>query len=305
MSIATITISYNDGYQLDNWHSHYLDYKDEITLHIIVDNNSSEEFYQNMKKRFVDSVIIRRDSNGGCTGAYNDGIRYALKQNNIDHIALVGKDIKLSSGSLTTLSKVLFENPNLGMVEPILFERDSTTINDFGCSIDKHLFMKSYMAGKNISDIKEDINFADAVTGGMNMATRFFYEKVGLQDELLFMYSDEVDMGIRAKKMGFKMAAISSAKAWHQHIDSNKKANRRHPFSRYLIARNKTYLARKHYGARKCLNVALFFIIKAMVSILILFIKGNFSKIKDEWWQILGAINGFNGNMKQNKYSHQ
>ena len=43
------------------------------------------------------------------------------------------------------------------------------------------------------------------MSGGMNLGKREFYEKVGLQDEKLFMYSDEVDIGTRAKKLGFKM----------------------------------------------------------------------------------------------------
>jgi len=304
MNIAAITITYNDEFKFNEWCDHYEKYKEELYLHIIIDNNSTDGYLKKVKKYFNNSVIIEMGYNGGCTASYNAGIKYALADENVDAIALIGNDMMFDKRNMTKLYDFLFNNNKFGMVEPLILNSNGT-INDFGCEISNYLTLKPYMSGKKITDINEQFNICSTVTGGMNLAKREFYEEVGFQDENLFMYSDEVDMGIRAKKKGLLMAATKESIAWHMHINPNIETNRRHPFSRYLIARNKTYLARKHYGARKCLNVALFFIIKAMVSILILFIKGNFSKIKDEWWQILGAINGFNGNMKQNKYSHQ
>ena len=34
------------------------------------------------------------------------------------------------------------------------------------------------------------------------------------------MYSDEVDMGLRAKKLGVNLAVTTEAKAWHQHLNA-------------------------------------------------------------------------------------
>lgn len=304
MKVAVITITYNDGYKFKEWCEHYEEYKNETFLHIIVDNGSEPEYLRQVKDYFTESVIIERNSNGGCTLSYNEGIRVALANKEVEYIVLIGNDIKLPSGNLTLLANSFKLDNKLGMVEPVLFEADSSIINDFGCSIDNHLFMNSYLAGKDFSEIKDDIHYCDAVTGGMNMASREFYETVGLQDELLFMYSDEVDMGIRAKKYGFKLAAISCAKSWHQHINPDKKTNRRHPFSRYLIARNKTYLMRKHYGNLKCFCEFVFFIKQSTKNIIRNTINGNLSSNKDENWQIIGALNGLLGNMAPNKYSH-
>jgi GT2 family glycosyltransferase len=303
MKVAAITITYNDDYKINEWINNYLDYKDDLYLHIIVDNNSELEYFNKVKDKFKDSVIIRRESNGGCTGAYNDGIKYALSDKLVDSIMLIANDMRLEVGGISKCYDFLRSDPTLGMIEPVILEKDSYIINDFGCEISKTLFMKSYKAGENLSDLQEDFHYADAVTGGMNLASREFYEVVGLQDENLFMYSDEVDMGLRAKKHGFKMAATKNVLAWHQHINENKKVDKRHPFSMYLIARNKVYLGRKHFGVLVSLYVFGYLIFLSLKVLLIVLIKRNYDNVKDQLWSIYGAFNGLIGNMKPNKFS--
>ena len=43
MNVAAITITYNDDYKFTEWLGHYQEYKDELYLHIVVDNHSCEE----------------------------------------------------------------------------------------------------------------------------------------------------------------------------------------------------------------------------------------------------------------------
>lgn len=303
MKIAAITITYNDDYKFKEWVEHYNEYKDELFLHIIVDNGSKPDYLNLVEKTFVNSTIIKRTTNGGCTSAYNDGIRLALSNPDVDAIILIGNDIKLEPGGIIKCYEFLKSDPSLGMIEPVLLEKDSMIINNFGCEITKKLTMKSYMAGKHISELVENYHYAEAVAGGMNLATREFYEVVGLQDEKLFMYSDEVDMGLRAKKLGIKMAATKDAFAWHQHINENKIVNKRHPFSMYLIARNKVYLARKHFGRRESITEYFYFIFISTKQLTIQIVKMRKSYIIDHMWSIIGAFNGLIGNMKPNKYS--
>lgn len=252
MKIAAITITYNDAYKFNEWCSHYEEYKEDIDLNIIVDNGSKLEYLNLVKQYFKDSIIIERETNGGCTGAYNNGIRHALTDHDIDAIMLIGNDIKLKKGSISKLYKFLYSNSGFGMVAPILLGKDSEIVDDFGCTITKTLFMKPFDVGKHIKDVQKTEREVESVTGGMNLAKREFYEKVGLQDENLFMYSDEIDMAIRAKKAGFKMAVTSEVKSWHQHINPLNRQIRL-PYSSYLIGRNKIYIARKHYGRTKAL----------------------------------------------------
>lgn len=294
MNIAAITITYNDDYKFTEWCNHYLEYKNELYLHVVIDNNSTEEYYNKVKSFFTDSVIVRRSSNGGCTIAYNEGIRIALADEGVDAIMLIGNDMRLEKGMLTHLYDFLFSNEGYGMVEPVILAKDSDLIEDFGCKISYRLIMRPLNYGERISSVPDLFHIVETVTGGMNLAKREFYEKVGLQDEKLFMYSDEVDMGIRAAKKGFKMAATKKAIAWHQHINPKERASRL-PYTSYLIGRNKVYLARKHFGFWRSLN--------QLVYHLFMFLKGILKHIGDreglihQYYFIRGSYNGFLGNM--------
>lgn len=303
MKIAAVVITYNDDYKLKEWCQWHEEYKEEIALHIIVDNCSKPDYLYRVESLFPLSHIIKRISNGGCTSAYNDGIRYALSHPEITHIALIGNDIRLEKGALTKCVELLESDPQLGMVAPVLLNSDSDIVADFGDIIANDLTLKEFGKGEKISNIPVKWRYCEAVTGGMNISKRSFYETtVGLQDENLFMYSDEADMGLRARKAGVKMAVTKEALSWHQHI--NPPGNiKRHPFSRYLIARNKVYLAKKHFGRKKQLSIFNQFFFINLLHFIKCLVTFRWEQLVYPQWTMLGSINGLLGNMKENKYS--
>lgn len=303
MKIAGIIITYNDGYKFMEWCKWYEEYKAELYKLIIVDNGSEKEYLQRVEAYFKDAIIIKRTTNGGCTSAYNDGIRKALEDPEVTHITLIGNDMRLSPGALTKCVELLESDPELGMVAPVLLNADSDVVADFGCSINSDLSMNPYAVGTTLDKLSSDVRYCEAVTGGMNVSKRSFYETtVGLQDENLFMYSDEVDMGLRAKKAGIKLAVIKVAIAWHQHINPTG-GKRRHPYSNYLIARNKVYLGKKHSGRGKQLSIFYHFFFKNLLLQMKYFVTFKWEQLIYPRWSMIGAVNGLVGNMKENKYS--
>lgn len=298
MKIAAITITHNDDYKFNEWCSHYEEYKDELYLHIIIDNASELEYFEKVKAYFTTSLIIRRKTNGGCTIAYNEGMRYALACPEVDSIMLIGNDIRFPQGATSKLYEFLFSRKELGMVEPVILKKDSDVVEDFGCHISSRLVMKPLNVGDCLNSLLDSFHVVEAVTGGMNLSKREFYEKIGLQDSKLFMYSDEVDMGLRAKKLGFKMAATKTAIAWHQHINPSGKQQRM-PYTSYLTGRNKVYLANKHFGLWGKIN--------QMSYHLFLFGKGiirnlfNREGLIHQFYFLKGSYNGFVGDMDLSK----
>lgn len=303
MNIAAIVITYNDGYKVKEWACWYEEYKNELYKLIIVDNGSVEDYIKEVETLFPEAILIKRTRNGGCTSAYNDGIRLALEDPEVTHIALIGNDIRLASGALTKCVELLESDPKLGMVAPVLLNADSDVVADFGDIVAKDLSLKEFEKGNRVEDIPVKWRYCEAVTGGMNVSKLSFYETtVGLQDENLFMYSDEADMALRARKAGVKMAVTKEALSWHQHINppGNK---RRHPFSNYLIARNKVYLGGKHFGVGKKINIFNHFFFFSLLFYIKCLCTFKWCNLIYPRWAMLGAINGLVGNMKENKYS--
>ena len=300
--IAVISLTMNDHYKIKEWRKWFDEYKEDVDSFIIVDNNSENIFQEELRSIFPEATIIELGYNGGCTGAYNCGISKALSDKNITHIALVGNDIRLEKGALKKCVEILEENEVLGMVAPVLLNADSDIVGDYGCSISKNLTLIPYGIGMKYGQLGESFRYCDAVTGGMNVSKRSFYETVGLQDNKLFMYSDEVDMGIRAKKSGFALGVTKEAKSWHQHINPGG-ASKRLPFSSYLISRNKVYLARKHFGLLRAVQVFFVFVAKSFKGLCKSTIRRQFDWYKDYNWMLIGAAKGLFNDMRPNRYS--
>ena len=73
------------------------------------------------------------------------------------------------------------------------------------------------------------------------------YEQFGFQDEALMMYADEIDMGIRVARLGYRLGATTSAQALHQHVNPGGNTVRSLNAA-YFMGRNPVYIARKYYS---------------------------------------------------------
>lgn len=291
MKIASITVYCKEGFRLNDWISYYQEYKDEVYKHIIV-NNGNEEDTNQLQSAFPDSIVLFSPRKA-LTSAYNLGIKLALTDKHIDAIMLICNDIKLQSGSTALLYEFLNSNDKFGMVAPVLLKRDCNIIELYGANINpKSLSFIHLHSNSSMDKYLCEVQISDSVPGGMNLAKRYFYEVVGLQDEQLFMYSDEVDMGIRAKKNGFIMAATKNVKAWHQHTNFNNSVVRS-PMVGFLMGRNEIYLAKKHFGINIVFN-AIWFRIKRANRFIIASILKN--KTKDDkkfaFSYLLGVLSG-------------
>ncbi len=303
MNIAVVTITKDDrGARLEQWKSLYEEYAKDVYLHVIVDNASSEDYKKELEDAFPNAVIIHRRTNGGCTGAYNDGIRYCLENKEIDAIALMANDIKLSNGALPILYNLLLADEKLGMISPVECKPETDIVEQYGHKITSELTMECLDSGVLRCDVKEVFRYAEMLPGGVNLAKVDFYRAVGLQDEKLFMYSDEIDTAMRAKSAGIMLGVTTQAVFWHLHI-SNVTNQQRSYACNYLMCRNKMYLAQKHFSKERQKKVKRFYIKQIIRDFIfgVLRLKGG--KIMRAIFLAKGLQAGKNGDMELNKYT--
>ena len=292
MKIAVITITYNDDYKFTEWCNWYNDYKNDIYLHIIVDNGSTDAYKKKVKDYFTESVIIERETNGGCTSAYNDGLRFALSNKEIDAIMLLGNDIRIKVGAIVNMYHFLYSSPTYGMVGAVVYRKDSNIIESFGDTVNCIGLPRINYRNKKIEDVPQSLEVS-YVGGGVNLAKRDFYEIIGLQDENLFMYNDEMDMFYRARKAGFIEAVTKDAEVWHQHISYPSTNDLSWKMS-FLNGRNRVYIIKKHLGLK---GLAMFLYMFGMeTAVAVRDIKDKKSR-RNYWWKIKGFIAGLKNNM--------
>ncbi len=305
--IAGISMTYNDGYKLNEWISHYKEYINELDYYVVVDNGSERAFVDSLYSSFPNAIIIERKDNGGCTAAYNDGIKYALDNTDADQIIIIGNDIRLSRGCIGVLSEYLSSDKSIGIVTSAMLHINSDVVDHFGV-------MEGYFGsslcenGKKYDEIKNQEKETDLYGGGLYMFNRELCKTVGFQDEKLFMYSDEIDMAIRTRKAGYRVCVTSKSFAWHWHINEPGQKHRK-PASKFLSARNRIYISKKYYTCSKTFIYFLYYSFYLPLKWLIqkLFrrskVRLSFSNIlQDSKYSFIGAWFGIFGNMKYCKY---
>lgn len=300
MKIAAVSMTYNDDYKLIEWKEHYLGFKDDVEWFIIVDNNSKKEYLDKVKKEFTNAIIIERSTNGGCTAAYNDGIRYALEHTDCDSIAIIANDMKLSENCLPVLHNYLFSDDSLGIASTAILYKDTNTVDNFGHRV-KYFKVKNEEIKKEFNEIKDDRKYTDLLTGGFTLAKREFYIKCGLQDEKLFMYCDELDTTLKANLNSYKLGVSSEVYTWHWHITAPALSTNIIRSS-YLIARNRIYLSKKYYSNLKTFTWILYLGLYKPVK----FFIAGIIKRKRQYFAIAydtfrGVISGICNNMQNIK----
>ncbi len=218
MKIAAITMTMNDYHVVEQWVKFSDQYKDSIYKHIIVHNTVNEDYELLIKNNFSDAVIIKRDVNGGTTGAYNTGIKEALKDPEVDAIMLIANDIKINSNAIKELHKLLFSIKDIGAVAPVLLESDDKTIVAYGENLTKDTGLDRLYHNEILNPNLPETVECECLPGGMNLVKREVYEKVGFQDESLFMYCDENEFFLRVSAAGYRIMATSKALSSHFHI---------------------------------------------------------------------------------------
>lgn len=303
MKIAVVSMTYNDGYKLKEWKEHYCKYKNEISHFVIVDNGSTPEYCDALRVTFPEAILIQRDINGGCTAAYNDGIQYVLDNTDDDAIAIIANDMMLKEGCLKQLYSYLFKNEKMGVVSAPVLNKNSDIVDNFGHTF-HYLNVKNDYQGEKIDNILNIEKETDLVSGGFYMAKRKFFEISGLQDEKLFMYCDELDTTLKARKNGFLIGVTSFTYAWHHHINPNSTPQQRPPQTSFMISRNRIYIAKKYFGMFRILCWFIYTGILVPVWFGFWFLRSrkkmylNYSR-----YSFLGAVYGLMGKMEANKYS--
>jgi|WetSurMetagenome_2_1015567.scaffolds.fasta_scaffold160869_2 GT2 family glycosyltransferase len=184
---------------------------------IIVDNNSSDGSFEMARKGYSRAILIKNEANLGYSSGNNVGIRYALERK-ADYILLLNNDTEVRANFLSSLISVAEGDAMIGILSPLIFDGYTGKVWFSGGKID-WLRMKAV----NLSEIKHKNNFSsDFISGCAMLVKKEVFQKTGLLDEDFFLYWEDVDFSLRAKRSGFKIGVAVSS--WIDHFERRKNA---------------------------------------------------------------------------------
>lgn len=236
---------------------------------VVVDNGSEEEFrIHDSGFKIKEIKIIRNEKNLGFSGGNNVGIRYALEHSS-DYVVILNNDTQVDKNLIVELLKVAESNKKIGIVSPkIYFAKGHEFHKSRYAEVEKGKVI--WYAGSNMdwSNIigshvgvdkvdhgqYEDSGNTELATGCCMMVNREVLESVGLFDEKYFLYYEDADISVRAKKAGYKIMFAPKAFLWH--LNAGSAGGSGSSLQDYYISRNRLLFGIRYAPLRS--KIALF-----------------------------------------------
>ncbi len=211
---------------------------------LVVDNGSKNRFAVH-GSRFKVKTIENKE-NLGYGGGNNVGIKYFLDKKK-KFILILNPDTEIYKNTIPNLLKVMEEDKVIGIIGPKIYASlDSSTslgmtkegkiIWSAGGIIDKNRYSGGLIGlGQDDCGQYEKLKEVDFVSGTAMLIRSEVFEKIGLFEKLYFMYYEDVEFCQKAKKAGFRVKYVPTAKILHCESSSIGKNS---PKQEYYMARN-------------------------------------------------------------------
>jgi GT2 family glycosyltransferase len=203
------------------------------------------------KKFNLNITFIQSGGNLGFAGGNNIGIRRAYNLG-YNYFWLLNNDTIVDSNSLKHLIDTLKGDPLIGIVGSKIYYYNTNILWYAGGLVDistgrvKHIGLREVDQGQ--FNRKKEVDFAN----GCSMAfTRKLIDEIGYMDEGYFLYYEETDWNIRAKKKGFKVVYVPESVVYHKISSSSGGESNLSPYVYYYNIRNAFLFVNKNYEGIK------------------------------------------------------
>jgi GT2 family glycosyltransferase len=253
-------------------------------IEVIVVNNNPLEKIDFLKKKFPDFIFLKTLKNLGYAGGNNFGIKRALKDR-ADFILILNNDTFFDKKLVVEFLEAAKTNKQAGLLGPKIYfapgcefhkeryqDKDKGRVIWYaGGLVDEAIMVSSHRGVDEVDKGQfNSLESTDFVTGCAMFVKKEVFERIGFFDERYFLYYEDTDFSQRAKRAGYKILFVPTAKVWHANAGSSEVGGKLHD---YYMTRNRMLFGFK-YGSLR-MKLAL---IKESLRILF---KGNL-------WQKLG-----------------
>lgn len=241
-AVSVIIVNYNTGDILSECVRSVLNSRYRNVEVILVDNCSDDTSYRDIKKKFPEIALVENEENMGYCGGNNVGIRRCSGE----YVVILNPDTVVTPDWLHELLAG-YKRHGEGLYQPKLISHSNMDrINSAGNWIQIMGF--GFSAGKGMGDggefdSEKRIGFA---SGACLFAKKETFDTIGLFDEFLFAYHDDLEIGWRAAKAGIASYYIPSSVVYHAESLIFEWSKKKY----FLLERNRWYCLMVHYSKR-------------------------------------------------------
>lgn len=251
--VGLVTVTYNSGAYLDGFFSSLWAQSHSNFIVVAVDNDSRDDTLVRLRLESDSRLkIISNASNLGVAEGNNQGIRVCLEQK-CDFVLLINNDTEFGPELISTLVGVSEAGRHSIVVPKMYYFEPPNMIWCAGGFFSKWSACHNGHFGEGEIDVGQ-YDQARAVdycpTCCMLIRSEVFAE-TGLMDSEYFVYYDDVDFCIKAKRKGISIQYTSIAKLWHKVSGST--GGEESAFSIKYLNRNRALLVKKNFRGFKAL----------------------------------------------------
>lgn len=239
--VAIAIVTYNSADKLPDCLASLAkqDFPEEQLDLIVVDNNSLDNSLELLNKSFISARIIKNSDNLGFAQANNQAYDLA-RQLGDDYLVLLNDDTIVQPDWLSNLISLAESDEKIAAVQAkLLLWPEKKLINSYGNALTFLGFgyCDQYRQPDKIGRPIE-VPYASGAAVAIKLSA---LEKIGLFDDALFMYHEDVDLGWRLRLIGYKIMLEPKAVVYHKY--SFAKAS----YKYYYMERNRLYVAIKNF----------------------------------------------------------
>jgi GT2 family glycosyltransferase len=209
---------------------------------VVVDNGSSDDTVPWLREHWPLVQVVSLPQNIGVTAALN----VCLASGSGELVALLNNDIELDPGCLGELVGAMDAHPEAGVAAAKLIDFYDRGVID-GAGDVYNWTGESSRRGHGVRDLGEyeDPRPVFGACGGAALYRRSALDAVGVLDEQLFAFYEDVDWSFRSQLLGYSCRYVPTAVAYHM---GSATIGRGHSdFVLYHNWRNQIWVACKNY----------------------------------------------------------
>jgi GT2 family glycosyltransferase len=227
-------------------------------LPVVIDNASRDDSVAALRARHPGLELIEQARNLGYAGGNNAGIRWALERG-ADYVQLINSDTEVTPGLTGELVRVAESDARIAVVgcRNLLMEDPTRLWGAYSTLTYGPFLVRSDGAGARDGPTWRVLRDVDAVIGNGYLWRRSALERIGLLDESLFGYHEDVDWCVRASRAGDRVVYAGGAAIIHRGGSSSAPGHARIFPARYFLGRNAVRFVRRYATPAQRLRFAL------------------------------------------------
>lgn len=212
---------------------------------IVVDQGSEDGSVRAVRRRFGDKVrLLQNRTNLGFAEGCNVGIRMSRAK----WIALLNNDAVADPRWLEEMVKAGQSRPRVGMVAcRVLCREDRDRIDNVGVAVYPDGMNRGRGRGERDSGLYEDGYPVFLPSGCACLLRREMLDETGWFDREFFAYSEDTDLALRGRLLGWKCVFAPRAVVYHQYSSTAGKVS---AFKVFHAERNRLWVLLRYFPPR-------------------------------------------------------